>query len=66
MNTGVLGEGTVISAYDMTGRRMVRYVPESGRQKATLNSSGWSSGMYIITVKRSNGALTTTKVTIAR
>jgi hypothetical protein len=66
MNTGVPGEGTVISAYDMTGRRMVRYVPEPGRQKATLNSSGWSSGMYIITVQRSNGALTTTKVTIAR
>jgi hypothetical protein len=66
MNTGVLGEGTVISAYDMTGRRMVRYVPEPGRQKATLNSSGWSSGIYIVTVQRIYVSLTTTKVTIAR
>lgn len=66
VSSGLLGAGTVISAYDVTGRRMVRIVPDENRQKATINTTEWSSGIYVISVQRSNGDITTTKVTVVK
>ena len=66
VSTGLLGEGTVIAVYDMSGRRMVRIVPDGSRQKATINTKEWASGMYVISVQRANGDMTTAKITIVK
>ena len=54
----------MVTAYDVTGRRMVRLVPDAGRQKAMINTSGWASGVYLITVQRASGDISTAKVVI--
>jgi len=56
----------VISAYDVTGRRMVRLLPDGSPQKAIINTKEWPSGMYVISVQRANGDIKTARISIAK
>jgi hypothetical protein len=54
---GGLEKSSVISVFDISGKELTRVKIESGQNQFTINSSGWSSGMYWLKIFGSDGRI---------
>lgn len=65
-NEGLWGAGASVIAVDMYGRKLVDIKPDKYSDIATVNTSMWTSGIYVFTIRLAGGYSYTQKVTIRR
>ena len=55
---------TSVTVYDITGRTVVRVIPQPGQQKLTVNTSAWTNGIYLVRVSSHDGSSSTAKLVV--
>jgi hypothetical protein len=63
---GVWEPGTVISIFDIYGRKMYVNLPSNTSNEVKIATNGWSSGVYIISIKLNSGDTHNLKVILQR